>query len=70
MLTNLGKIVDNRSTAIFFSSIFQNLHHTGEKLTEEEIDTVTQDCMDPENENGLINYVRKYLVIRLLFQPP
>lgn len=32
---------------------------TGEKLTDEELDLVVKDCMDPEDEDGMIPYVRK-----------
>lgn len=31
----------------------------GEKLTDEELDEVVKDCMDPEDEDGMIPYVRK-----------
>jgi len=33
----------------------------GEKLTEAEVDEVTKDCLDPEDEDGMIPYVRKYV---------
>lgn len=33
----------------------------GEKLTEAEVDEVAKDCMDPEDEDGMIPYVRKYI---------
>lgn len=32
----------------------------GEKLSQEETDTVLAECMDPEDEDGFIPYVRKY----------
>ena len=34
----------------------------GEKLTEAEVEEVTNECLDPEDEDGMINYVRKYLL--------
>lgn len=36
---------------------------TGEKLSEEELDHVVKDCMDPEDEDGMIPYVRKYSIL-------
>lgn len=32
----------------------------GEKLTETELATVTKDCLDPEDDEGMVQYVRKY----------
>lgn len=31
----------------------------GEKLTDAEVDEVAKDCMDPEDEDGMVPYVRK-----------
>lgn len=33
---------------------------SGEKLTEAELDEVVKDCMDEEDEDGMIPYVREY----------
>lgn len=40
------------ATGVFFFS--------GEKLSDAELDEVVKDCMDPEDEDGMIPYVRKY----------
>lgn len=39
---------------------FSNL--TGEKLSDEEVEIVFKECMDPEDEDGYILYARKCLV--------
>jgi len=31
----------------------------GEKLSDAELDEVVKDCMDPEDEDGMIPYVRE-----------
>jgi len=31
----------------------------GEKLSDQELDEVVKDCMDPEDEDGMIPYVRE-----------
>lgn len=37
----------------------------GEKLTDNEVAEITKDCMDPEDEDGMIPYARKFLLILL-----
>lgn len=32
---------------------------SGEKLSDAELDEVVKDCMDPEDEDGMIPYVRE-----------
>jgi hypothetical protein len=32
----------------------------GEKLSDQELDIVVKDCLDPEDEDGMIPYVRKW----------
>lgn len=32
----------------------------GERLTDAEANEVLKDCLDPEDEDGMIPYVRKY----------
>jgi len=34
----------------------------GEKLSDAELDEVVKDCMDPEDEDGMIPYVREYSI--------
>ena len=33
---------------------------TGERLTDAEVDEVLKDCLDPEDDEGMIPYVREY----------
>lgn len=33
---------------------------TGERLEEKECDQVLKDCLDPEDDEGFVPYVRKY----------
>lgn len=35
---------------------------TGERLSEAEVDEVLKDCLDPEDDEGMIPYVREYSV--------
>lgn len=39
----------------------QNVSKLGEKLSEEDIDELMTDCLDEENDEGEIEYTRKYL---------
>lgn len=39
----------------------------GEKLEDTEVAEVTKDCMDPEDDDGMIPYARKYF--SFLFYP-
>lgn len=34
----------------------------GEKLDDNEVAEVVKDCMDPEDDDGMIPYARKYLL--------
>lgn len=44
-----------------FYSFHKNFFISGEKLTEAEVDELLEDCVDPEDDEGMIPYVRKYL---------
>lgn len=33
----------------------------GERLNEKETEEILKDCLDPEDDDGMIPYVRKYL---------
>lgn len=37
-----------------------NLKYAGEKLEDNEVNEVVKDCMDPEDDDGMIPYARKY----------
>lgn len=46
---------NNLSLCVCHSSIGVS----GEKLSDQELDEVVKDCLDPEDEDGMIPYVRK-----------
>ena len=65
ILLSLGKHYScqtKRICYLFRSTVSNNnfIISTGEKLTEAEVDEVSKDCMDPEDEDGMVPYVRKY----------
>jgi hypothetical protein len=48
-----------------FVTIHSNLY-VGERLTDQECETVLKDCMDPEDEDGFIPYTRKCLFTEII----
>lgn len=40
----------------------------GEKLENNEVDTIIKDCMGDIDDDGTFEYIRKYLGTRLIFQ--
>ncbi|KYN37901.1 Myosin light chain alkali [Trachymyrmex septentrionalis] len=55
------KLYDKQENGMMLGA---ELSHTllslGERLNDEECDTVIKDCMDPEDDDGFIPYARKY----------
>ncbi|XP_033214301.1 myosin light chain alkali isoform X2 [Belonocnema kinseyi] len=52
------KLYDKQENGTMLAAELSHILMTlGEKLTEEETDTVLKDCMDPEDEDGFIPYV-------------
>lgn len=43
-----------------FTIIIPAFVFTGERLEEKECDQVLKDCLDPEDDEGFVPYVRKY----------
>lgn len=38
----------------------------GEKLEDAQVDELVKDCMDPEDDDGMIPYARKYSKMKLV----
>lgn len=62
ILLTLGKQINSvRYFEIYTESIIIEMFvFLGEKLTEQEVEEVQKDCLDPEDDEGMVPYVRKY----------
>jgi len=40
---------------------------TGEKLSDQEVAEIAKDCMDPEDDDGMVPYVREYYFFLRIF---
>lgn len=54
------QVVEWRNILFLYSHFFHTLKCSGERLSDDEVNELFADCMDPEDDEGNIFYARTY----------